>query len=69
MMMVRNGTGGFAMVRAGSEPARTVNQTKGMQALNWRMLCENSRPEFICGPWRTNLKSRGSAFTMIVLLV
>jgi len=23
------------MVRAGSEPARTTNQTKGMEALNW----------------------------------
>jgi len=67
--MVRNGTGGFAIVRAGSEPARTVNQTKDMRALNRRMLSKNSRPGFLCGAWRTYLKSRGSNLTMIVLLV
>jgi hypothetical protein len=45
-LMVRKSTGsqwyGFAMVRAGSEPARTVKQLKGMEALNRRMLRENS---------------------------
>jgi len=47
------------MVRAGSEPARTANQPKGMQALNRRILRENSRPGFFCGAWRTNLKTLG----------
>ena len=32
--MVHNGTDGFAMVWAGSEPARTVNQSKDVEAMN-----------------------------------
>jgi hypothetical protein len=67
MMMVCNGTSGFAKVRVGSEPARTANQTKGRQALNRRMLSKNGRLGFLCGSCRTNLKAGGSALAMIVL--
>ncbi len=45
-LMVRKSTGsqwyGFAMVRAGSEPARTAKQPENTEALNRRMLRENS---------------------------
>jgi len=57
MMMVHNGTDGFAMVWAGSEPARTINQ-KGMQVLSRIMLSKNGRPGFLCTPWRINLKAK-----------
>jgi len=67
--MVPNGIGRFALVRAGSEPARTVNQTKDMEVLSRIMLSKNSRPGFLCAAWRTNLKASGLTLTMIVLLI
>ena len=38
--------------------ALSFNQPKDVEVLNRRMLCKNSRPEFFCGAWGTNLNAK-----------